>query len=281
MSRRATPSRTSRSAGGRTRRTGIRGRSRRGSGRIRSGLRRRAAPPPADAAARAVSACPAGGAGGAAPVPRSRGNGSRTAPRTRPARRPGLRPPRGRGTAAPRRRRALRPPPACGSRCRRPTRSSDLHAEALLEARFERERPRRWTRPPNGVSRHSRQSPSSSRKRSTTIRRSVGSEPVTSRSSSRYISRLSAARSSRSCASRSRAAAARRPVSPRRGPLELADERPERASKFDRPADGVAVPERQLAGHAGRRADRHAVVADLLDPPELAPSVMTSPTRLS
>ena len=42
-----------------------------------------------------------------------------------------------------------------------------------------------WTRPPNGVSRHSRQSPSSSRNRSTTTRRSVGSAPVASRSSSR------------------------------------------------------------------------------------------------
>ena len=42
-----------------------------------------------------------------------------------------------------------------------------------------------WTRPPNGVSSTSRQSPSSSRKRSTTIRRSVGRAPTTSRSSSR------------------------------------------------------------------------------------------------
>ncbi len=38
-----------------------------------------------------------------------------------------------------------------------------------------------WTRPPKGVSSTTRQSPSSSRKRSTTIVRSVGSAPVTSR----------------------------------------------------------------------------------------------------
>ena len=49
--------------------------------------------------------------------------------------------------------------------------------------------------------------------------------------------------------------------------LELADERPERPPQLDRPADGVAVPERQLAGNARRRADGHPVVADLLDPP--------------
>ena len=42
-----------------------------------------------------------------------------------------------------------------------------------------------WTRPPNGVRRTSRQSPSSSRNRSTTIRRSVGRAPAASRSSSR------------------------------------------------------------------------------------------------
>ena len=61
----------------------------------------------------------------------------------------------------------------------------DLEPQPLLEARLERERPRRWTRPPNGVRITSRQSPSSSRKRSMTIRRSVGSAPVASRSSSR------------------------------------------------------------------------------------------------
>ena len=36
--------------------------------------------------------------------------------------------------------------------------------------------------------------------------------------------------------------------------LDLADERAERPAELDRPADGVAVPERQLAGHARARA---------------------------
>ena len=49
--------------------------------------------------------------------------------------------------------------------------------------------------------------------------------------------------------------------------LELADERAQRPPELDRPADRVAVPERQLARDAGRRADRDPIVADLLDPP--------------
>ena len=49
--------------------------------------------------------------------------------------------------------------------------------ELLADPRLEGERPRGWTRPPNGVSRTSRQSPSSARNRSTTIRPSVGRAP--------------------------------------------------------------------------------------------------------
>ena len=49
--------------------------------------------------------------------------------------------------------------------------------------------------------------------------------------------------------------------------LELADERAHRTSELDRAAHGVALPERQLAGHAGRWRDGHPVVADLVDPP--------------
>ena len=79
---------------------------------------------------------------------------------------------------------------------------------------------------------------------------------------------MSAARSSRSCVSRSRAVAARRPFSPRAEVgLELADEGAERPPELDRPADRVAVPERELARDARRRTDDHPVVADLLDPP--------------
>ena len=49
--------------------------------------------------------------------------------------------------------------------------------------------------------------------------------------------------------------------------LELADERAHRPPELDRPPDRVAVPERELARHAGRRADDDPVVGDLLDAP--------------
>ena len=55
-----------------------------------------------------------------------------------------------------------------------------------------------WTRPPNGDSTHTRQSPISSRKRSITIVRSLGTTRVASCCSSRYSRRLRAARGSRS-----------------------------------------------------------------------------------
>ena len=40
-----------------------------------------------------------------------------------------------------------------------------------------------------------------------------------------------------------------------------------RDAQLERPADAVALPERHLAGHAGRRRDQHPVAGDLLDPP--------------
>src|SRR3954470_14460505 len=46
-------------------------------------------------------------------------------------------------------------------------------------------------------------------------------------------------------------------------PRELADRLPE----LIRAADAFALPERHGTGHAGRRADEHAVAGDLLDPP--------------
>ena len=49
--------------------------------------------------------------------------------------------------------------------------------------------------------------------------------------------------------------------------LDLADEGPERPPELDRPSDGIAVPERELARDARRGADGHPVVPDLLDPP--------------
>ena len=60
-----------------------------------------------------------------------------------------------------------------------------------------------WTFPPKGLRRHTRQSPISSRYRSTTIVRSSGTAPVASAWSPRYRRRFAAARASRSCFSRS------------------------------------------------------------------------------
>jgi hypothetical protein len=57
------------------------------------------------------------------------------------------------------------------------------------------------------------------------------------------------------------------PLSTREVHLDLADEGAHRPAQLHRPAHRVALPERQLAGHAGRGADGHPVVADLLDPP--------------
>ena len=61
---------------------------------------------------------------------------------------------------------------------------------------------------PNGVSTHTRQSPSSSRQRSTTMVRSSGTWPVASAWSARNRSRFSAAPGSRSCSLTSRVSAA-------------------------------------------------------------------------
>src|SRR4029079_8832034 len=49
--------------------------------------------------------------------------------------------------------------------------------------------------------------------------------------------------------------------------FELTDEGAERPAELDRPPDRVALPERQLARDAGRRADGDPVGADLVDPP--------------
>ncbi len=59
-----------------------------------------------------------------------------------------------------------------------------------------------WTGVPNGLSTQMRQSPISSRKRSTTIVRSSGTTPVASACSSRYCCRFDAARASRAYSSR-------------------------------------------------------------------------------
>ncbi len=163
----------------------------------------REAAPSAAASARAAS--PAGAPrAAAARGPRSRGSGRRTAPRSRGPRRPpppcrpgrrrsrhGCARRRMRRTCRRRRRpsRSARPRPrrwrGCAGRSRRPTRAlarrrRATHAAApRSRAPTERARVRR-----TASGRRSRQSPSSSRKRSTTIVRSVGSAPEASACSS-------------------------------------------------------------------------------------------------
>src|SRR5665647_3637723 len=126
-----------------------------------------------------------------------------------------------------------------------------------------------WTRPPNGVRRTSRQSPSSSRKRSTTTRRSVGRAPAASRSSSRYATRFSAASASRWCRSRSRATTASRPAAPRvRSPSTSRTKAPSaRPSSIGRPIElgrALGAFVRDVEGDLTRgAAGREAVVARL------------------
>ena len=91
----------------------------------------------------------------------------------------------------------------------------DLRARADAVARGaprSREPQGACTRWPNGDRMQMRQSPSSSRNRSTTIVRSSGTAPVASRWSSRYLTRFSAASSSSPTSSRRRSAS--RPGAP-------------------------------------------------------------------
>ena len=128
-----------------------------------------------------------------------------------------------------------------------------VDAEPLEDAGADRQRPRACTRRPYGESSTTRQSPSSSRKRSTTRVRSVGTMPVASRCSSRNAARLVPARvsSSPGC------------LALQVAPHVVADGRAE----LVRPTDGVALPERQPGRLAERGRDDDAVVGDLLDAP--------------
>ena len=118
-----------------------------------------------------------------------------------------------------------------------------------------------WTCAPKGEWTTTRQSPSSSRKRSTTIVRSSGTWPQAWRCSSRYESTLSAAQASRPGGQQ-----------PQPGVLlgqgaDLAQERAHRPAQFERAAELVALPEGQPARDAGGGGDQHAVAGDVLDPP--------------
>ena len=106
---------------------------------------------------------------------------------------------------------------------------------------------------------HTRQSPISSRKRSTTIVRSLGMTRVASccsrRNSTRFDGRL--AGRGRSSSSSVVGVLIDRP----------ARERADRLAELARAAEPVALPERHRARDARRGRDDHAVARDLLDPP--------------
>ena len=118
-----------------------------------------------------------------------------------------------------------------------------------------------WMRPPRGDSTQTRQSPSSSRTRSTTI--------VTRRGPRRWPPSDRAGTAGGFPRRRVEIVVARRGLDGgrRREAKQSSRQRPDREAEFERPAGAVALPERHLAGLAGRRRDEDAVVRDLLDPP--------------
>ena len=169
----------------RARRAGTRGRSRARSGSPRSGAPPRAGSGPSGAAATAACAGRGRRAGSAARARRSRESARRTARRA--AELGGDRPSTSSGSISTSSRApagSASPPPSASrsGRCRTMP-SSDQIASA---SRPKRSRMRAesasphaaWTRPPKGESTHRRQSPISSRKRSSTIVRSLGSTRV-------------------------------------------------------------------------------------------------------
>ena len=129
------------------------------------------------------------------------------------------------------------------------------------------------TAPPNGVCRQTRQSPSSSRNRSTTIVRSSGTCPVACRCSVRYASTLSQAqRSSPPSVRRARAVvSSSRPNSRTNAPIAC----PSSAGR-----DGVSPRQngnRPGCPGAGETTTRSCVMSSIRQ--VLVPRVNTSPTR--
>ena len=241
---------------GRRRPTGTRGTSRPGSGTSRSARRPRAGRPTAGAAARAASACPAGVAAGAGPGPRSRGSGWRTCadvasvPTTRSSTSSGS------GNSS-----ASMPSSGAspsGSRIAMP--SSDQIVWTSSPSRS----PIRassasdhgaWTRPPNG--RQQAQPPVAE-----LVAEALDDDPLVGRQGARRLAlvvEVGEQVGGGALVEVVRLAQPGRRGGPALAPrgevrLELADEGADRPAELDRPADRVALPERQLAGHARRRA---------------------------
>ena len=230
--------------------------------RSRTSARPAAATAPSAAAARAACARRDGGAGSAARGPRSRGSARRRAP-CRPA--PRRRDPRPRpGRRADPRSAAARRPRGSGARCRRPTRSTAPRSPSASRRRAAIAIAHgACTRPPNGVRMQTRQSPISSRNRSTTIVRSEGTAPVASCCSRRNVSRFARGALVEVVLARAAASAPSRRCS--------ADSSREAAPIFWPSSYGRPTPSPFQNGTApgtpGRRRDEHAVARDLLDPP--------------
>ena len=142
--------------------------------------------------------------------------------------------------------------------------TSTRHAEPLVETRARTAIAHgACTRAPKGESTQTRQSPISSRNRSTTIVRSSGTAPPAS-ACSRDVPQdvVGRPRVEAEVVGEPRSSA-----SARRGVADLTHERAEGPAELERTARPVAVPERHLAGLAGRGRHDDAFERDVLDPP--------------
>ena len=117
-------------------------------------------------------------------------------------------------------------------------------------------------RPPRGDSTQTRQSPSSSRTRSTTIVPASGSARVGGDLIAQVLQQVLGG-------ARVEIVLARQPIDGggRRQPQQVVHQAADREPELERPAGAVALPERHLARLARRRRHEHAIVRDLLDPP--------------
>ena len=117
-------------------------------------------------------------------------------------------------------------------------------------------------RPPRGDSTQTRQSPSSSRTRSTTIVAASGHGAGGRHLIAQVLEQVLGG-------ARVEIVLARQPIDRggRRQPQQVVHQPADGEAELERPAGAVALPERHLAGLSRRRRHEHAVVRDLLDAP--------------
>ena len=138
-----------------------------------------------------------------------------------------------------------------------------LDAERLAQARGQGQRPGRVHRPPNGVSTHRRQSPISSRKRSTTTVRSDGQTRRWPPAAREIDAEILAPLARRAAWSVDEAGPAPRRRRDLRAPERWPDRR---AELYGRPTPSP-FQNGTWPGDARRGGDEHAVARDLLDAP--------------